>query len=330
MSTKNLKNNPENLPPSSRWSPQRYNAVIKKLRRYFSGYSSKDGYDLRKNPLKELTSYRRKKIRDQFKYIDEILSGVPKRAYRARTHKRVEQTLKAQGVSYVPKNLKVAFIPDIGRGTEVRQVKSRKVEGIDELTGKKVDLVTMAPIETVTMDVTRRYLFISPEFLIDSPLEAIREAMALSKAKLYTIQAGVHEITEGEYKLSYKASDKEILSTMAKLMKKYGNTEQNNHWQNWLGGLIAYNFHYKSEYNEYRIRTENVKIQHAKKRKTARKKEAYAIKTAQKRDLAKRIKELQKKVNILKSTRGKTVKEKNLMHEIIGELKALRMLKKQL
>ena len=260
----------ENVNRDSVWSPNRYKRVIKKLRQYFTGYSPSDGFDLRKDPFKDFSQYIRSKIRKQFYYLDEILSGVPKRVYRARNRKKVKQIMNAQGVSYVPKNLKVAFIPDIERKTEVRSVKAKKVVGIDTITGRKVSLVTMAPIETVTMGVIRRYINIEPKFLLDSPLEAIRDAMRLSKADLYSIQAGVHEITEGEFKIPYSATDKEIVRTIDKLIKKYGNEDENNFWKNWLGGIIAYKFDYESDYDIYRNRSDQAKLKHSETRKRER------------------------------------------------------------
>lgn len=256
---------------STPWSKNRYSRAVRVLRTFFSGYSAKDGFDLRKNPFKSLTAYKRRKIREQLKYIDEIQSGIPKRVYRVRSKKKLRDTLVSQGIINIPKNLKVAFIPDIARTTEIKRVKTRKVVGKDRKTGRAVDLITMAPVETVTMDVTRRYLFIKPEFLVESPLSAVREAMSLANADLYSIQAGVHEITTSPYKLKASDSDKEIAWMLDKLMKKYSNKDEGNYWANWLGGLVAYSYPYQSNYDEYRNTADQAKMKAAAERKRKKK-----------------------------------------------------------
>lgn len=259
---------------TEKWSKNRYSRVIKKLRSFYSGYTAKDGFDLRKDPFKSLTPYKRRKLREQFKFIDEIQSGIPKRVYRVRSKKKLRETLISQGITNIPKNLKVAFIPDIDPSTKIRRVKTKKIKGRDEKTGRAVDLITMAPVETVTMDVTRRYLFIKPEFLVDSPLEAVREAMSLANADLYSIQAGVHEITSSPYKLKADDTDKEITRMLDRLMKKYSNKEEGNYWKNWLGGLVAYYYPYQSDYDIYRNTSDQAKMQSSDDRKKARKLEA--------------------------------------------------------
>lgn len=284
------------------------------MRKFFSGYGAVDGYDLRKDPFKDLTQYRRSKIRKNYYFLNEVLSGTPKRVYRTKNKKRLRQTLKSQGIKHIPNNLKVAFIPDIERKTQIKPVKARKIVGRDEITGRTVDLVTMAPIKTVTMDVTRQYLFIEPQFLLESPLEAIREAMSLAKAKYYSIQAGVHEITEGEYKLPFNASDKEIVAVIDKLIKKYGNEEENSYWRNWLGGLIAYNYPRKSSFDmftnrrdavRFSARSENKKMLAKEKTRNRREIEGARRKAAVLKAIAKdrksQIKGLTKQIKILQS-----------------------------
>ncbi len=169
-----------NTKSTSPWSKTAYIRGIKFLRQFFTGYLGREGYDLRKNPAKTLTSYEKKKIRTQVAYIDEILSGVPKRIYRARSRKVVREIMHSQGVKFVPRNLKVAFIPIVKKETKIRSIKSKKVVGFDNLTGKAVVLVTMAPYETVTMKVRRRYMNIDPKFLINATVESIQGRNGIS------------------------------------------------------------------------------------------------------------------------------------------------------
>ncbi len=163
------------------WSKDKYFRAIKFLRPFFTGYSGKDGFDLRKDLTKSLTSYQKRKIRTQVSYVDEITSGVSKRVYRARSRKVLREIMNSQGVKYIPRNLKVAFIPIVKKETKIRSIKSKRVVGFDNLTGKSMVLVTMAPYETVTMNVRRRYMNIEPEFLIDATVESIRGCNGISR-----------------------------------------------------------------------------------------------------------------------------------------------------
>ncbi|MES9858745.1 MAG: hypothetical protein ABW166_19380, partial [Sedimenticola sp.] len=234
------------------------------------GYLSSDGYDLRKDPFKALSSYQRQKVRTQYHYVDEILSGVPKRIYRVRSRKKMLQVLRSQGITNVPRNLKVAFLPATKEKTTIKSIKPKKITGIDAVTGKTIELVTLSPFETITRDVRRRYLFIKPEFLLDAPLDAIREAMGLADADLYSIQAGIHEITSGPYKLLPNDKDKDIKQIIDKLIKKYSEAGANNNWKNWLGGLVAYYYPEQSDYDIYRNESDQAKMKLAAERKRER------------------------------------------------------------
>ncbi len=94
--------------------------------------------------------------------------------------------------------------------------------------------------------------------------------MELADADLYTIQAGIHEITEGEFKLQAGATDKEINWTIDRLIKKYSVEGQNNHWKEWLGGLVAYYYPHQSDYDIYRNAVDQKRMKNAEKRKKYR------------------------------------------------------------
>lgn len=241
------------------WRDLEYRKVIKELRKYFRGYRGQDGYDLRRKPLpKYLSPYQKRKIKAQFKYINHIFSGAPKRIYRARSRKSIVLIMEAQGYRNIPRNLKYAFIPAISEDqTKVRYLSPRSIEATDTQTGKTVTLVQMAPIETVTGDVRRRYINIDTDYLLNDTVQAVSDAMDLGKADFYTIQAGGdHEIHKDEYKIKKDDSVQDVARKINKLQNEYNNEDANNYHGNWLGGVIAYYFPDQIDYDNYHVERE--------------------------------------------------------------------------
>ncbi len=277
------------------WSGEKYKRRIKALRRHFTGYTTADGFDLRKDPFKSLTQYQRSKIRKQWDYLNEIMAGVPKRQYRPKDKRKIKQVLRSQGYDHVPKNLKAAYLPDLEREMKVKTTKAKKITGKDNLTNKNVTLVELAPVETFSMGVKRRYIFVNPEYLLDDPLGAVNDMMELAGANFYTIQAGVHEITSTEFGITKKDTPEDISKKLDRLMKKYGNPEENNYYKNWLGGLVAYYYpkDRAANYDMYQNRVSKRQRENRDSRKAIRTLEKKLEKTETAIDnLGERLKEL--------------------------------------
>lgn len=257
-----------------RWNDTAYRLAIKELRRFYRGYSGSDGYDLRVSDLSQsLSKYQRRKVREQFAYIDHIQSGIPKRVYRAKTKNHIDTILEAQGYRNIPKNLKVAFVPNISETkTKVRYVKPRKITAYDKKKKKKVVLIELAPVETVTFGVTRRYVNINQDFLTESLHDAVMESMRLARANFYAIQAGIHEVQEQEYKIRQDDTPEEIADKLKKLQLKYANEDQNNYWRNWLGGLVAYYYPDQTSFQDYIVKQSLKRAGNKRKRKSEREK----------------------------------------------------------
>lgn len=312
----------KNLP----WIDEEYRKALKELRRFYTGYQSVNGYDLRSSNLKvSLTNYQKRKIRQQFRYIDHLQSGVPKRIYRARSKKNIDTILKAQGFKAIPRNLKVALVPDIaGTKTTIRHVKSRKITAIDSTTKKKITLIELAPVESITMGVIRRYINIQRDFFEQETEEAIKESIRLTKADFYTIQAGFHEIQKDEYKIKFDDTPEEITRKVKKLQLRYNKEEDNNHWHNWLGGIIAY--HYppqlskraaQAQFEHYRVITSIERKKHFTERKNKHKRNFGRKKRIQ--ELAQNIRFLLKMREKYKKTRQGQITMYNTITDSINK-----------
>ena len=300
---------------NSPWIDEEYRKAIKELRYFYTGYQGVDGFDLRSTDLtKSLTQYQKRKIRKQFKYIYHLQSGVPKRIYRAKSKKNINTILEAQGFKAIPKNLKVALVPDIaGAKTKIRHVKPRKITAVDSTTNKRITLIELAPVESITMGVTRRYINIQRDFFEQETAEAIKESIRLTRANFYTIQAGFHEIQADEYKIKFDDTPEEIARKVKKLQLKYNKEEDNHHWHNWLGGIIAYYYPNQQKFEQYRSIQSRSRMRNFKERKNKYKRN-YGRK--------KRIAELAQNIRFLLKLRQKHVKtrqDKNSMYNVITD-----------
>lgn len=255
------------------WVDVDYRVAIKNLRVYFGGYDDIDGYSLRaRNLVEKLTSYQKRKIKQQVRYISHLHSGVPKRIYRARSHKNIKSILEAQGVKNVPQNMRVAVIPHIeGEKTVAQYVKQRAVLAYDTKLKKEITLIELAPVKIITSGVTRRHVYINQDYLLSDPLAAILEMMKFVKADSYKIQAGDEEVRKlDEYKILAGDTPEIIASKIKKLILKYNQPSNNNFWKNWLGGFVAYFYEDQSDHDEFVVRRSLAHLRNADKRRKKR------------------------------------------------------------
>lgn len=200
-------------------------------------------YDLRK-PLKK---HQKAKIK---KYYDEIeaLTARPFQVYRPKSKANLKKAQQfAQHEKQLP-GLKVAFIPTDGKN-KARVRFSKKGE-----------------IAVSSDHVTTRIVSLDPNQLLKNPAEYVKRRIRNRKEKSYTVLAGRYEIPVGLNKAT-------VPDYVARLTAKYGETDANNYFGNWLKGLAAHSFENQSTFAVYLNEKQKNKKQLQRKRRNKKQRE---------------------------------------------------------
>lgn len=237
-----------------------FHQKVKALRRYATGLTADDGLDLRKiTRMSDISRAKRRKVEALFDLVNG-LTARPNRVFRSSDPVRLRKVQAAAQHPAFPKELKVAFIPS-NPGAPMR---------VKFIAGEVV---------FIQRGVTRRVINIPPELLITDPFNVVLEATKQHPARTYSIQAGEFEIQRGY-------SPNLLAGEVVKLMNKYDARSQPDNkkmqahdWRRWLGGIIAYNFDAKPDYDAYRVAKERASDKLKLLRESARRAEKERVKT---------------------------------------------------
>lgn len=252
-----------------------YSAMVKAVRKYATGFNPDDGYDL--TDFANWSKHRRKQVRDYFETIRELTSR-DNYLFRPRRedHLRVAQAA-ADHPADRPR-LKVAFIPYTAPMTGKREQNATP----PKIKISKGALIVEGPYHT------RTHIPFDPVALAENTWkETMRAAHEADKAKVFTIQAGIHEI-HGQRAHDPGALVKQITALMARYdgikpipetSGNRGNDPAHHHWSKWLTGINAYTFKKGGTLNRLDLdheRHKNERKRQARRDKLAKAKRRYS------------------------------------------------------
>ena len=213
---------------------------VKELRPYMK--KARD-IDLRKSP----SPAQKAAISKAFNEYTELTSR-PYKVYRTKNKDRLK---KAQTFARHEKGgpkFDVAFIP-------VADPKAKVIFKKDRMKVK-------------TGRVTEEYLFFDLQKLADNPEREIEKTLAQNPdAKAFVVMAGKY-LWNGA--IQRKFVEENVMKLMARYSPGGDKYNENNHYQNWLFGLVASEFSNQATLNEYRKRYHDEKNKRLKQKKSER------------------------------------------------------------
>jgi hypothetical protein len=269
-----MRNQPRKL------TADRLNEAVKLARKFATGFNASDGYDLHKNLAKKLTKYKKRKLREIYN-IAMNAATQPHKVVRPRNKNRLRSLNKATGLTKVPKNLKVAFVPTAYPDQEV------KVEYDKNNNVKLIEVGDNISYHDVYLSADEVEEFLDdPDglaaFVISLMPPGIRAVVPLSNG--FVMGSG-----------SYSGDTPEALAEITagflqNLFSRYGSgefdpgDESSRHWVNWLGfrGFKYENqqdlLDYRRKFNQARKLKREIKKQNSKLRNQFKNRKGEATK----------------------------------------------------
>lgn len=266
-----------------------YKTAVKLVRHYASGFTTNDGYDLRKS-FSSLTPYKKKKLR-QYYYNIMMLRSRPHRVVRPRNKTRLRNLQQYAQHPTILKGLKAAFVPvaDPDRPIKITYKKDRvtRIKETDRISSDQIkfDMIDLA---------------------LDPEIEAQRAIDEL-KADRYLLMAGEYLINTNV------SSDAEsLLEQIQHFQNKYSKEDfdeddpNSSYWGNWLIGVKGYYFDKTGDWRDYHL--QKIVMQELMKElrnsKSLKKRKTQISKLKQARKLLKqleRTKDRQKRQEIIEA-----------------------------
>lgn len=241
--------------------PSQIAEAVKIVRRYASGFTAADGFDIRSlRAGKKLSRYKREKLQRYYQVIREGLAR-PHVIMKPRNKTRLLAVQKAAGHQDYPKDLKVAFYPSM---SDVKPVFNRKNEFIyainrEGLVRYEIPLDPFAYVTDPDAEIDRIIKATPAQYFeIRNGENTLKESYTKHdlKAAIDRLTARYTVITDPtdyydidlemeKYELAQQMledADQTEIDQAADAMRafKFGTEVDSGHWGNWLTGVVGY------------------------------------------------------------------------------------------
>lgn len=222
--------------------PDEIAAAVKTVRKFASGFSAADGFDLRKiNAGHKITKYQKSKLNRYYQVIREGISRTHV-ILRSRNKKRLRQLQEASGHQDFPTNLRVAFYP-----TTLPVKPQFDKKGV------------LKSVKVGTLGIESWEILLDAENFVRDPDGEMQRILDLTPANFFEILVG-----ENTMKRAYPRTDLSSSFQGIAGLYNYGSHDPDS-WQHFLRGVRAYiipdqnaNRQWQRSRNAYRQCRENL------------------------------------------------------------------------